>query len=98
MGERMHQIKVLLKPDQHRALAYIARRERQSISEVARRMILIGLEVYQNEDSVLVERQQALDDLQAIREKHPEIYPGDLINESRRERDVEMVRLWKSHS
>jgi hypothetical protein len=98
MDERMYRAQILLKPEQHRALADIARREKQSISEIARRMIQIGLEVSQNEDAIFAGRQQALEELRAIREKHPQVYTGDLINEARQERDEEMDRLWKSES
>ncbi len=88
----------MLKPEQHRALANIARREKQSISEIARRMIQIGLEVSENEDTLFAERQQALEELRAIRETHAQVYTGDLINEARQERDEEIDRLWKSES
>ncbi len=91
----MYRAQILLKPEQHRALVEIARRERRSISEVTRRMIEIGLEVSQNEDAMWAQQQQALADLRAIREKQTQVYMGDLINEARDERDEDMDRLWK---
>ncbi len=92
----MYRAQILLKPEQHRALVEIAQRERRSISEVTRRMIQIGLEVSQNEDAIWAQQRQALEDLREIREKQPQVYMGDLINEAREERDEEMDRLWKN--
>ncbi len=94
----MYRAQILLKPGQHKALADIARREKQSISEIARRMIQIGLEVSENEESIWAERQRALDDIRGIRERQTQVYSGDLINEARQERDEEMDRLWKNES
>jgi len=87
MSERYHRAQILLEPDQYRRLRRIAEREDRSISDVAREMVSIGLDVHARDEDVRDQRQsQALDQLRKIREaalaRHG-LYQGDLLAELR---------------
>lgn len=93
----MYRAQILLEPEQHQALVEIARRENRSISEIARRLIQIGLEISQDQVAVWERREKALNQLRKIREQTP-LYHGDLINEARDEQDDDTERLWNEKS
>jgi predicted HicB family RNase H-like nuclease len=48
MAERLHRTQILLEPEQHRALAEIARREGRSLSDVVREMLRQQIEHQKN--------------------------------------------------
>jgi hypothetical protein len=94
MSERYHRAQILLEPDQYRRLRRIAEREDRSISDVAREMVSIGLDVHARDEDVRDQRQsQALDQLRKIREaalaRHG-LYQGDLLAEVRSEREGDL--------
>lgn len=98
MSERYHRAQILLEPEQHDRMRHIARREDRSISDVARQVIGIGLEVLAQDDEARLHRRRlALENLRAIREAARArygTYEGDPVAEARseRERRSEAVR------
>ncbi len=97
MSERMYRAQILLEPEQHRALVEIADCENRSISDLVRGILrdyLAGRQV-----SIRLEQEMsALEHLHQIREKGTErygVYQGDLIAESRTERDEDFERIWR---
>ena len=69
MQERLHRTQLLLEPEQHEALAEIARREGQSISKVVREMIAEQLERRQRATGAELKRQlEALEQIHQHRE------------------------------
>jgi hypothetical protein len=95
MRERMYRAQILLEPEQRRRLEEIAQKEGRSISSVTRRVLHIGLEALESEAQLWEKRAHILDDLRVLRERQPFEYTGDLVNESRQERDNEMERIWR---
>jgi hypothetical protein len=97
MSERMYRAQILLEPEQHKVLAEIADRENRSISDVVREILREYLAGKQ--ETVRLEREmKALERLHQIREEGIErygVYQGDLIAESRAERDDEVERVWR---
>ena len=107
MPEKKHRTQILLEPEQHEALAEIARRERRSLSDVVRGMLREQLEQRQRESGQLpsaqdVERQ--LQALERIREHRAAILarrggkPLDFdvveeINRAREERTEEILGI-----
>lgn len=96
MSERMYRAQILLDPKQRRKLEELARREGRSISAVTRQVIDAGLEAMESEAEIWKRRARILSDLRARREKQPFVYPGDLIEEARQERENEMDEIWRS--
>lgn len=90
--ERMYRAQILLEPDQHRRLAEIAQREGRSISDITRRLIKIGLATLEGDEILWQQRIIALEQLRQIREGTT-YYTGDLIAESREEREDESDQL-----
>jgi len=93
-----YRAQILLEPEQHRSLQEIARRKGQSISEVAREVIRLGLKVLETDtDALWQARLVALEKLNQIRgqiqEEHG-IYQGDLIAEARAERQNQVNEIW----
>jgi hypothetical protein len=93
MPEHLYRAQILLETEQHHRLVEIAHREGRSISEVTRRVIHAGLLALQNQDEVWQKRMEALAQLRAIRETS-QPYAGDLVAESREERDAEIDSTW----
>lgn len=89
-----YRAQILLEPEQHEALAQTAQRENRSISDLVREIVAEWLT---QQDHLLQRRRelQALEELTALRLKIQEehgVYYGDLIEESRAERDEELER------
>ena len=97
MTERMYRAQILLEPSQQRKLEEIARREGKSISAVTRQVIDAGLASFENEIEIWKKRACLLANLRANRDKQNHEYGGDLINETRDERDDEMDPLRHSY-
>ena len=98
MSERFHRTQLLLRPDQHEALAEIARRENRSISDVVREMIGQQLDSRARATSETVQRQ--LEALERIRQHREGILArrggvpidvGALIDQVREEQDERNV-------
>jgi hypothetical protein len=96
MAERLHRTQILLEPEQHRALAEIARREGRSLSDVVREMLRQQIEHQKNVAEAVIERRlAALDRIRrqneealALRGGKPlEIDISELLNRARKERD-----------
>lgn len=97
-----YRAQILLEPEQHETLQKIAEREGRSLSDVAREVIQIGLEVRESDDDIIWQkRQKSLERLNRIREEIREqhgIYEGNLIAEVRSERERQINRVWKQNS
>jgi hypothetical protein len=100
MSEWMYRAQILLEPEQHRLLADIAERENRSISELVCEILREYLA--DGQETIQVERQmKASERLQRIREagtKRYGVYRGDLIAESRSEREADIERVWRGES
>lgn len=82
----LHRSQILLEERQYRALVRIAGLKRLSISEVARRLIDVGLE---SEAERRSRRREALSRLDGLRSRQEGLHgarPGDPVAEVRRER------------
>ncbi len=97
MGKRMQRTQLLLEPEQHRALAEIARQEGRSISDVVREMVQRQIE--QRRESARADRERrlaALDRIRRHRDQAIERRGGRLIDldvvalirQAREERDA----------
>jgi heterodisulfide reductase subunit C len=95
-----YRAQILLEPEQHKILQEIAHREGQSISEVAREVIRLGLQVLETDSEIIWQkRMAALERLSQMRQKIQEekgIYEGNLIDESRKDRQRQIDSSWKA--
>ncbi len=95
MGQK-HRTQILLEPEQHERLIEVAHQEERSISDLVRGIV----SQYLNERAQDTKRHraiQSLDKLTALRRKIEQrsgIYQGDLIAETRAERDKQIGRVW----
>jgi Arc/MetJ-type ribon-helix-helix transcriptional regulator len=85
MAERMHRAQILLPPEQHKAIREIALEENRSISDVVRDLV----QQYLDERSRSARLQNELEALNGG------IYPGDILAESRAEREEQIARTQK---
>lgn len=101
MGQK-YRAQILLEQEQHNTLRKIAERERRSLSEVARELIEIGLQIREKEiENLWRKREDALQRLCQIREetyKSYGIYEGDLVSESRTEREKQQESILKDQN
>ncbi len=97
MTTRYTRVQALLEPDQHQRLREIAYREGRSTSEVIREVVEAGLSyrLEQAEKQSRDHRLAALDRLEAMRRGKPYAYAGDLVAETRAEREADEKRLWE---
>jgi hypothetical protein len=97
--EPMIRAQLLLTPAQRQRLRALAQREGRSLSDVARRALEVGLDTLEGHtDEVVQERLKILAELSQIREAGRArygVYQGDLVAESRQEREEEMERVWR---
>jgi hypothetical protein len=96
MQQTKYRAQILLEPEQHNALAEVARREKRSISELVREIV-----DRQDEQHLWEKRMQALERLGQIRERILQdygSYKGDLIEEARSERDEDFDRVWQGEA
>ena len=95
-----YRTQILLETEQHQALQEIAHREGHSISEVAREVIRLGLQVLEQDSEVLWRnRMLALGQLNQIRQQIQEekgIYQDNLVAEVRAEQQRQLDDLWQS--
>jgi hypothetical protein len=95
MGQK-HRTQILLEPEQHSALVEIAHQEERSISDLVRRIV----NQYLKDRAAHSERQRAIQSLRKLTdlrrkvEQRSGIYQGDVIAETRAERDEQMERVW----
>jgi hypothetical protein len=98
MAERMHRAQILLPPEQHKAIREIALEENRSISDVVRDLVQQYLDE-RSRSARLQNELEALNGLRRIREQAEEryggIYPGDILAESRAEREEQIARTQK---
>lgn len=93
MPENFHRSQILLKQEQHAALAHIASQNNRSISDVAREIVDLGFEYRRLKAE---ERLKAIDNLDQLREKIAERkgeYKGNLVAEARSEREKQINRM-----
>jgi metal-responsive CopG/Arc/MetJ family transcriptional regulator len=92
-----YRAQILLEPEQHRALARLAEREKRSISDLVRESVRIYLSE-QDRENQRAREQQAIDTLAEIREsirvRHG-VFDVDLVAEAREERDRDNERVWR---
>lgn len=97
MQQTKYRAQILLEPEQHEALAQVARQENRSISDLVREIVREWLAA-QDHEAQRQRELQALDELTQLRlkiqEKHG-VYAGDLIEEVRADRDAEIERVWR---
>ena len=92
----LYRAQILLEPEQHRTLADIAEKEGRSISEVVREIVGQYL-VEREQETQLQKEMQAIEALTQIRrqiEQRHGVYQGDLLAESREEREQDFDRVW----
>ena len=94
----MYRMQLLVKPEQRKRLERVARRQGRTFSDTARRALEEGLRVMEGDsDSIWEERLKALEFLNGLRRRIQEergVYRGDLMNETREERDSQLDHIW----
>jgi hypothetical protein len=92
-----YRAQILLKPEQHRMLSELAKREGRSISDLVRESVQIYL-VERDQEAQNERRMKALDVLTEIRERiqaEHGVLSGDFVAEMRKERDRDNDRVWR---
>jgi hypothetical protein len=100
MQPTKYRAQILLEPEQHTALAEVARRENRSISELMREIVDRWLS-QQDDQRLWEQRMEALERLSQIRERIQQeygVYQGDLIEEARAGRDEDFDRIWRGEA
>ena len=106
MAARMQRTQILLEPEQHRALADLARTEGRSLSDIVREFITAQLAHRARDHSAQRQRQLAsLEQIrthrQAIQARHGEKVnlpdPVELLDQLRDERDAELTNIPNYH-
>lgn len=99
MGTK-YRAQILLEPEQHEALAEIAKQEQRSVSDVVRE--IVGAWLAAQDHAAQRQRQlQALEELTELRHQIQErhgVYAGDLVEEARAERDEDLGRVWRGEA
>jgi hypothetical protein len=93
MPKKFHRSQILLKQEQHAALANMASQNNRSISDVAREIVDLGFEYRRLKAE---ERLKAIDNLDQLREKIAKRngeYKGNLVAEARNEREKHIKRM-----
>jgi len=97
--EPMVRAQLLLTPSLRQRLARLARQEGRSLSDVARRALHAGLDTLEGRtDEGLRQNLQTLEALTRQREEMEArhgVYDGDLVAESRRDREEREERVWR---
>jgi len=100
MQQTKYRAQILLEPEQHEALAEVARRENRSISDLMREIVDAWLAA-QDRETQRQRELQALEELTQLRlkiqEKHG-VYAGDLMEEVRAERNADTERVWRGEA
>jgi len=100
MASKMHRAQILMETEQHRLLAKIAKRQKRSVSDVAREAIALGLAAMgQNGKAEKRRRFQAVRRLNQLREKTQRkhgLYPGNPLAEARAERERQLEAAWRA--
>ena len=100
MQPNKYRAQILLEPEQHTALAEIARREARSISDLVREIVDQWLN-QQDERRLWEQRMEALERLNQSRERIQQeygVYQGNLLEEARAERDEDFDRVWRGEA
>ena len=100
MQQTKYRAQILLEPEQHNALAEVARRENCSISELMREIVDQWLS-QQDDQRLWEQRMEVLERLGQIRESIQQeygVYQGDLIEEARADRDEDIDRVWRGEA
>jgi predicted DNA-binding protein len=96
----MIRTQLLLKPEQRKRLERVAIREGRTFSDTARRAIEAGLRVMEGDsDFVWERRMEALEYLEGFRKRIRDergVYQGDLVNEARGEREIQVDQIWRN--
>lgn len=93
MSGQMVRTQLLLEPEQHRALAEIARQADRSMSDVVREILRQALVEKEKE----AQQQRAAAALQRLNQLREAVapYAGDPIAEARREREQQVDAVWR---
>ena len=100
MQQTKYRAQILLEPEQHNALAEVARRENRSISELMREIVDQWLS-QQDDQRLWEQRMEALERLGQIRESIQQeygVYQGDLLEEAHVDRDEDIDRVWRGEA
>jgi predicted CopG family antitoxin len=106
VAERMHRTQILLEPEQHRALAELARSEGRSVSELVREIIRQRLAERERKiDADVKRRLEALERIRGHREailarrggQPLEIDVVEMINQMREERHARSLAILLGH-
>jgi len=98
MAERRLRTNIVLEPEQHRTLTRLADRERRAVADVLRQAVRLGLVQMQTQSP---RPQQALGRLARIRARvyrEHGLYFGDLLAETRNEREQQIMSELHSSS
>jgi hypothetical protein len=99
MGTK-YRAQILLEPEQHEALAEIAKQEQRSISDLVRE-IVAGWLAAEDQEAQRQRQLQALEELTKLRHEiqaRHGVYTGDLVEEGRTERDEDLGRIWRGEA
>lgn len=91
-------VQVLVETRQHEALTRLAQAEGRSLSALIRDMIDQDLERRERSGDRQREALARLTQLREENEREYGVYSGDLIAETRAEREIEMEQLWRGES
>ncbi|MBI5304228.1 MAG: hypothetical protein HY868_19000 [Chloroflexi bacterium] len=94
MAERRYRTNIALEPEQRRTLAQLAHREGRAVADVLRQVVRLGLVQMQTQTP---RPQQALERLARIRARvyrEHGLYFGDLLAETRSERERQIAERW----
>lgn len=100
MAAGKYRAQILLEPEQHQTLVSIAESQNRSLSDLIRHIVDQWL-ANKAEAWIWEERIKSVEQLKAIREqaeKNYGVYDGDLIAESRDERNDDLDHLWQGEA
>lgn len=98
--EKLQRTQILLEPQQHRSLYALAQAEGRSMSELVREAVAQYL-VEHDDETQSEQETDALEKLVQFREKIEArygVYSGDLVSETRAEREEEIERVLRTGS
>jgi len=97
MKTKLKRVQMLIEPDQHRILLEIARRRSESVAQVTRQVINLGIRMVEM-DEAFTRREEALKKAEALRQamrarrgQPLEIDVVDDLQQARKERDENLL-------
>lgn len=99
MTEQLLRAQVMLDPESYRRLQSLANEQGKSLSETIREVVLRYLDEQERQEQE--QFRKSLEEMRKIRERNAArygVYQGDLVNESREERERQMEDVWRQWS